>query len=68
MMTFSIQFRAEEDKKSFCFICSIPSYEFERKGKVCNAYSVGTEKYLHMQGIIPCYILQNCNLIDQNRL
>ena len=28
------QFRIEEDKKSFCFICSLPNHEFERRAKV----------------------------------
>ena len=30
----SIQWRIEEDKKGYCFICNLPSYEFERRAKV----------------------------------
>jgi inositol 1,4,5-triphosphate receptor type 1 len=27
------RFRTEQDKKSFCFICSLPNHEFERRAK-----------------------------------
>lgn len=28
-----LQFRSEEDKKNFCFICNLASHEFERRGQ-----------------------------------
>ena len=30
-VSFLLQFRSEEDKKNFCFICSRASHEFERR-------------------------------------
>ena len=34
---FLLQFRTEQDKKSFCFICSLPNHEFERRAKVSSS-------------------------------
>jgi inositol 1,4,5-triphosphate receptor type 1 len=32
-MILFLQFRSEEDKKNFCFICSQASHEFERRAE-----------------------------------
>ena len=31
-----LQFRTEQDKKAVCFICGLPSHEFERRAKGFN--------------------------------
>ena len=30
-----LQSNVEDDQKSTCFICDLPSHEFDRKGSVC---------------------------------
>ena len=31
---FYLQYKAEADRKDFCFICNIPAHEFDRKSEV----------------------------------
>jgi len=47
-----IQWRIKEDIKGYCFICNLPSYEFERRAKVHIFFALQSNTLCIIVGII----------------